>query len=138
MSQDRKQPRVFVVDDEPTISSTLAIILQGFDSRSFNAPLEALQAARSDVPDLLITDLAMPGMSGIELAVEFRRNYPSSKILLFSGTAYIDEFLGKVAADGHTFDLLSKPAHPANCSEPYAICSRSCRHRLDLPVICCR
>ena len=115
MSQDRKPPRIFVVDDEPTISSTLALVLskEGFDSRSFCAALEALQAARFEVPDLLITDLAMPGMSGIQLALEFRRNYPDSKVLLFSGHSRCEELIAEGKAAGYTFDCLSKPVDPA-------------------------
>jgi DNA-binding NtrC family response regulator len=114
MSQDRKQPSVFVVDDEPTISMTLAIILrkEGFASKSFNAPLEALQAALVAAPDLLITDVAMPGMSGIQLAIEFQRKYPHSKVLLFSGNARIAEFTREASEAGYSFDLLSKPVHP--------------------------
>src|ERR1019366_6328786 len=114
MSEDRKQRSVFVVDDEPVIASTLATILrlEGFESKSFNAPLEALKAARFDVPDLLISDVVMPVMSGVELAIEFRRNYPNSKVLLFSGNAQIDGFIEEVTAAGYHFDLLRKPVHP--------------------------
>jgi DNA-binding NtrC family response regulator len=114
MSKDRKRPRVFVVDDEPTISSTVAIILhnEGFDSKSFNDPLGALQAARFDVPDLLITDIAMPGMSGVQLAIEFQRKYPDSKVILFSGNPHSSELIGEATAAGYSFDFLCKPVHP--------------------------
>ncbi len=114
MSQDRKQPCVFVVDDEPMIAVTLSKILriEGFDSKSFNASLEALQAARFDVPDLLITDVVMPGMSGVQLAMEFQRNHPDSKVLLFSGNADIAEFIVEATAAGYSFDILNKPVHP--------------------------
>jgi CheY-like chemotaxis protein len=49
-------PRIFVVDDEPVVASTLAAILQmnGFSAKFFTCPLEALTAARSKAPDLLI------------------------------------------------------------------------------------
>jgi CheY-like chemotaxis protein len=55
--------RVFIVDDEPVIASSLAAILQmnGFSARFFTCPLEALAAARSESPDLVISDVAMPG-----------------------------------------------------------------------------
>jgi CheY-like chemotaxis protein len=50
--------RIFVVDDEPVIASSLAAILRmnGFSARFFTSPLEALAAARSESPDLVISD----------------------------------------------------------------------------------
>jgi len=78
--------RIFVVDDEPVIASSLAAILRmnGFSARFFTSPLEALAAARSESPDLVISDVAMPGISGIELAIQMRAPYPNCKILLVS------------------------------------------------------
>ena len=60
-------PRVFVVDDEHVIASTLSAILQmnGFSAKFFTSPLEALAVARAKSPDLLISDVEMPGLSGM-------------------------------------------------------------------------
>lgn len=68
-----KQLRVFVVDDEDVIASTLAMILRysgGFHATFFNSPTEALEAARCDPPDLLVSDVVMPALAGIELALK--------------------------------------------------------------------
>ena len=107
-------PRIFVVDDEPVIASTLAAILQvnGFSAKFFTCPLEALTAARLKAPDLLISDVAMPGISGIDLAVQMRAQYPTCKILLFSGQAATMDLLENARAQGHDFDLLLNPVHP--------------------------
>src|ERR1035438_2000723 len=72
MLKRRRQPLVFVVDDEHMIASSLATILRhlGFDATSFTDPLAALKAAHSQHPDLLITDVVMPQLSGIELALQ--------------------------------------------------------------------
>jgi CheY-like chemotaxis protein len=107
-------PSVFVVDDEPVIASTLAAILQGngFSAKFFTCPLEALTAARSKAPDLLISDVAMPGISGVELAIQMRAQYPRCKILLFSGQAATFDLLEHARAQGHHFDLLLKPLPP--------------------------
>jgi DNA-binding NtrC family response regulator len=107
-------PRIFVVDDEPIIASTLAAILQmnGFSAKFFTCPLDALTAARLRAPDLLISDVAMPGISGIELAIQMRVQYPACKVLLFSGQATTVDLLEDARAQGHDFDLLLKPVPP--------------------------
>ena len=108
-------PRVFVVDDEPVIASTLAAILQmnGFSAKFFTCPLEALTAARLKAPDLLISDVAMRGISGIDLAIQMKAQYPECKILLFSGQAATRDLLEDARNQGHNFQLLDKPVHPS-------------------------
>ena len=107
-------PRIFVVDDEPLIASTLAAILQmnGFSAKFFTCPQEALKAARLKAPDLVISDVVMPGTSGIDLAIQMRAQYPTCKILLFSGQAATLDLLEDARAQGHDFDLLLKPVPP--------------------------
>jgi CheY-like chemotaxis protein len=77
------------VADEQVIASSLAAILQqhGYSTTSFTSPLKALAAARSRAPDLLISDLVMRGISGVDLADEVKGQYPECKVLLFSGQA---------------------------------------------------
>jgi CheY-like chemotaxis protein len=108
-------PRIFVVDDEPVIASTLAVIFNrnGYSARCFTDPIEALAAAQSDAPDLLISDVAMPGLSGVDLAIQMRARYPKCKILLFSGQAGTLDLLENARAQGHDFHLLLKPVHPS-------------------------
>jgi len=111
-----KQPRVFVVDDEDVIASTLAMILRfqgGFHATSFNRPADALEAAHGDPPDLLISDVVMPGLSGTELAIKIKALCPGCKILLFSGQASTANLLETARINGHDFQLLTKPVHPA-------------------------
>jgi CheY-like chemotaxis protein len=106
--------RVYVVDDEHVIASTLAAILRmhGFDCRSFVNPLEALEVARSEPPDLLISDVMMPEMTGIELATKLKEFCKDCKVLLFSGQAQTEDLLQKARSDGYDFNLLTKPVHP--------------------------
>jgi DNA-binding NtrC family response regulator len=108
-------PRVFVVDDEHVIASTLAAILKlhGYSATSFTSPLEALAVARSTAPDLLISDVAMPGTSGIDLAIQMKAQYPECKILLFSGHAATQDLLEDARRQDHNFQLLEKPVHPS-------------------------
>jgi CheY-like chemotaxis protein len=107
--------RVFVVDDEPVIAATLATILRmnGFSARFSTDPVEALAAARLDAPDLLVSDVAMPGLTGIDLAIQIKAQYPDCKILLFSRQATTQDLLEDARSQGHNFQLLQKPVHPS-------------------------
>ena len=115
--QARNELRVFVVDDEDVIASTLAMILRlqgGFHATSFTDPLKALAAARVEAPDLLISDVVMPELSGIELAVQVKESCPNCKILLFSGQAATADLLESAKEKGQFFNLILKPVHPAD------------------------
>lgn len=108
---------VYVVDDEEIIAKSLAMILnrEGFLASPFFDPREALaSAAKTAPPDLLISDIKMPGMTGVELGIQFRRLYPHCRVLLFSGTANTSELLHNSSKDGFEFECLMKPVHPAD------------------------
>jgi CheY-like chemotaxis protein len=108
--------RVFIVDDEQVIALTLATILEksGFDAVAFTNPVEALEAARKLPPSLVISDVVMPEMSGIDLAIQLKDICPKCKILLFSGQAATADLLKTARQDGHNFELLAKPIHPGD------------------------
>jgi DNA-binding response OmpR family regulator len=114
MSQELLPIRVFVVDDEPIISTTMAMILrqEGFESHAFELPMEALRTSREIAPDLLVTDVNMPLLSGIELAIQVREYCPKCAVLLFSGVASTSDLLEKARSRGHNFEVLAKPVHP--------------------------
>jgi DNA-binding NtrC family response regulator len=109
----------FVVDNENIIASTLELILisRGFDARSFVDPLDALSAARSAHPDLLLTDVVMPQMSGIDLAIQIQQSCPDCRVLLSSGQPATTELLAAARRAGHQFDILPKPMHPETLIE---------------------
>ena len=105
---------VYVVDDEEMIATTLATILQGsgFDAVAFVDPLEALMAAEYRTPDLLITDVQMPQLNGVDLGAQFKAIHPKCKVLLFSGQASTVDLLHDVRNRGQQFEVLTKPVHP--------------------------
>jgi len=88
--------------------------VSGFASYAFSDPAEALKFAESQPPSLVISDVIMPGMNGIELAVRLKSAYPSCKILLFSGQAATADLLEHARKEGHDFVLLEKPIHPSD------------------------
>ena len=108
------RPAVLVVDDESAIADTLTEILSrsGYCATAAYDGSEALETALLTPPELLITDVVLPGMSGIELAIRIKRIFPDCKILLFSGQAATSDLLASAKNDGHHFTLLNKPVHP--------------------------
>jgi DNA-binding NtrC family response regulator len=107
---------IFVVDDEKAISETLAIILRmsGFTVTSFTNPLDALEKAPTKLPSLLLSDVFMPELSGVDLAVQIKEKCPDCKILLFSGQAETFDLLRAAREQGYDFPLVAKPVHPVD------------------------
>jgi DNA-binding response OmpR family regulator len=113
------RPRIFVVDDELDIAKLLVVILQmnHFDATPYSDPVVAVNAAKVTPPDYLISDIVMPGMTGIELAVAVQHAVPRCKVLLFSGQVGASELITNASAAGHSFELLQKPIHPKELVE---------------------
>ncbi len=114
MSNSKPKRRVLVVDDEQVIADTLSIILNkaGFEASPVYTGTAAVESARSIQPDLIISDVIMPDMNGIEAAIQIRSFLPGCKILLFSGQAATADLLESARAKGHEFEILAKPVHP--------------------------
>ena len=119
-SEDRRDEQfrldILVVDDEPVIADTLATILSrsGYSSRPVYDAKSALELARVLRPALVISDVVMPGMTGIELALALEVLIPKCKVLLFSGQAATVDLLMQARETGHDFAILNKPVHPAD------------------------
>ncbi|HUN84008.1 MAG TPA: response regulator [Terracidiphilus sp.] len=105
---------VLVVDDESVIADTLVEILNrnGYAAIAAYDAEEAMETALLTPPELLITDVVLPEMNGIELAITIRRIFPDCKILLFSGQASTTGLLASASSEGHQFSLINKPVHP--------------------------
>ena len=109
---ERSGTTVFVVDDEEMIATSLVHILrkEGFTVTAFTNPLKALRQIRLTAPDVLISDVMMPELSGLDLARATQRHAPDCRVLLFSAAA--DELLREAGEAGVGFRLVSKPLHP--------------------------
>lgn len=106
--------RVLVVDDESSIADTITTILtmNGYAAMAAYDGDDALETALVAPPHLLITDVVLPRMNGIELAITIQRVFPDCQILLFSGQASTVDLLAAAGIAGHQFTLLSKPVPP--------------------------
>lgn len=105
---------MLVVDDERLITDTLCAILneQGFDAIGAYSASEAVQAARKQRPAVVLSDVLMPRMSGVELGIKLRKEFPGIRIYLFSGQAATTAMIHRAEAEGHFFELFPKPIHP--------------------------
>jgi CheY-like chemotaxis protein len=114
MPENAERPKVLVADDERVIADTLAMILNqsGFDARAVYSGEKALEVAATFAPDMLISDVIMADLNGIDAAIEVRAMLPKIKILLFSGQAATADLLEKARTQGHEFEILAKPVHP--------------------------
>lgn len=114
MADTQAKSRVLVVDDERVIADSLAMILNqsGFEARSVYSGEKALETAAEFKPDMLITDVIMADLNGIDAAIKMRAMLPSIKILLFSGQAATADLLEKARTQGYEFEILAKPVHP--------------------------
>jgi CheY-like chemotaxis protein len=106
--------KIIVVDDEPLIAHTLVDILrgEGHDAASVSNGKSALELAVKLMPDLVLSDVIMPGMNGIDAAKEILKCAPTCRIILFSGQASTGDILEAARADGYSFELLAKPVSP--------------------------
>lgn len=105
---------VLVVDDEKRIADTLALILrsQHYEVSTAYDGAQAYDSCRKVVPRLVITDVVMPNMNGVQLAMKLRTEVPECSILLFSGQAATADMLRDANGKGFDFELLAKPVHP--------------------------
>ena len=113
MKTAENSQKVLLVDDEPLIAQSLAKIFRnyGFVAESATNAKDALLKLDTFHPNVLITDILMPEVDGIDLALEVAARQPSCKIILFSGHAEHAD-LNKLKAAEIPFLLISKPLSP--------------------------
>jgi DNA-binding response OmpR family regulator len=109
-----KKATVLVVDDERLIADSMTEILRrsGFDAVCAYDGLSALELALRVTPDFVVTDVVMPHINGVQLAIAIRKALPATEILLLSGQAGITEIVEGGRNEGYLFELIAKPIHP--------------------------
>jgi CheY-like chemotaxis protein len=114
MPETVAKPKILVADDERVIADTLAMILNqsGFEARAVYSGEKALELASVFQPNMLISDVIMNDLNGIDAAIRIRQLLPTIKILLFSGQAATADLLEKARSQGYEFEILAKPVHP--------------------------
>lgn len=104
----RRPPRILIVDDELIARENLSIVFEGdgFDVEAVSNGLEAVDAMERKVADVVVSDLKMEGMDGMDLLQELRKRWPDTKVIMLTGYATVktavaamrqgaDQYLGK-------------------------------------------
>jgi DNA-binding response OmpR family regulator len=136
MSSPSRHP-ILVVDDEPNIRESLALLLgsAGYDVSTAQDGFAALMHLKRTLPDLIVSDLSMPQMSGYELLSVIRRRFPQILTVAMSGDYQGDVVPPGVIADaffgkGQSLrNLLATIAALIRTSETWA-----CTHQADAPA----
>jgi len=94
--------RILIVDDKPSVRTSVSDVLReiGYHVSTAENSYTALHEIRREIPDILLSDLHMPGMSGFELLSVVRRRFPSILVIAMSGAFAGDEVPSGVPADG--------------------------------------
>jgi DNA-binding NtrC family response regulator len=106
--------RILVVDDETMIADSLAEILSehGYDAQAFYEGSTAVESTQEKCPEIVICDVVMPRLDGVQTAIAIREVCPHARIILFSGQAALKDILKDARDQGHWFEVLAKPIHP--------------------------
>ena len=101
--------KILIIDDEEDMLDSCSRILKGNQYKCITSsnPVEALDIAKTELPDLIITDLKMPGMDGLEVLKELKSNDPSTLVIVF--TAYASVSSAVEAIKEGAFDFIPKP-----------------------------
>jgi len=114
MSDAPIRPKVLIADDERVIADTLAMILNqgGFEARAVYSCQKAVELAPAFQPDMLISDVLMAELNGVDAAIQIRSLLPDIRVFLLSGQTATRELIEKSDAKDFGFEVLIKPLHP--------------------------
>jgi CheY-like chemotaxis protein len=131
--------QILVVDDEEGIRSSLRLLLMtvGYDVAVAENGIKAVSQLSESAPDLIVTDLNMPGMSGMELISHVRDRYPSIRIVAMSGAYQAETVPKSLPADkfwakGQPFDGLLTTIAALVAMKPGRESDYESRSRLEL------
>lgn len=110
----RNRPRVLVVDDSKETAECMALVLRmwGYEVKACYDGLAALATSRDFRPHIVLLDIAMPGMDGLQLARRLREQPDSSAVALIAITGYSTEACRSQGRQVGLFDYLIKPVDP--------------------------
>jgi DNA-binding NtrC family response regulator len=106
---ENKQTSILILDDEPIVSKRLKPSLEkkGYEVETFTASAEALKRVGERQFDIVVTDLKMEGVDGMQFLTEVKEKYPSTEVIVITGFATMAT--AKESFNKGVFDFLAKP-----------------------------
>lgn len=106
--------KILVVEDEPIVLHTLQLILKqhGYDVKGARDGTEALSVGLDFDPAILLCDINLPDIDGIQISLRLKKTLPSMRVILLSGEISSSELLDDASRAGHHFEVLAKPTEP--------------------------
>jgi DNA-binding response OmpR family regulator len=111
--------KILIVDDDPSVCSSIERVLrpEGYCIQSANSGAEAIQKAQAQGPDLVLLDIAMPGLDGLELCRRLRDNPSTAITPIVMVTARYEEEVVASAIESGADDYIVKPFQPQDLKE---------------------
>lgn len=105
-------PVALIIDDEPVIADTLTVILRlkGYDAHTAYSGEEAIGIVKKIQPDIILSDIHMRQLNGIQTCLKIREMHPGCRVVLFTGQIVTEKERSKILDLG--FEFLQKPLHP--------------------------
>jgi len=107
--------KILVVEDDPRLRNMICDVLDacGYEVTMADDGLQAMERLKRSCPDIVITDIFMPNVDGIELAVQIRREMPATSIIGMSG--------GGIIAKDDVLDIARRLGAPRTLSKPFTV-----------------
>ncbi|QWR78022.1 response regulator [Candidatus Magnetomonas plexicatena] len=101
--------KVLIIDDEKDFATTLSerLVLRGFDASAVFSVTDAMEAAQTIQPDVILQDLTMPGMDGSEVFLKLKTIDPDFEIIIISGQLLPADDIAVLKENA--FDYILKP-----------------------------
>ncbi len=105
-------PEIFLIEDDPTLSKNLRLILEeeGYQVKSFSTAEEVLKDLSSHLPDLVITDIKLPGKSGLDILSWLNSHAPDIPVIIITAFATLDNAIQALRLGAR--DYIKKPFQP--------------------------
>ncbi|HZI87670.1 MAG TPA: response regulator, partial [Pyrinomonadaceae bacterium] len=102
------RPRILIVDDEPEITAILMDLFSGeYDCDSAPSAEEAIETLKNREFELVVSDITMPGMSGLDMIPHVKQLSPNSVVVMISGMQTVESAIGALRLGA--FDYVMKP-----------------------------